>query len=661
MKKITLIFSLFVCFATTLSAQWQQTSGIYGGSVRCAVVSNANIFIGTLRGVYTSANNGASWTFASNGLPTVEIFSLATDGSNIYAGTRDKGLFLSTNNGQSWSAINAGINDSTINTVAIGAGKLFVGTYNGIYVSTNNGGNWSQIPSVPAKLVRSITVNGSNVLATFANGIYASTDNGITWTFIKVVPTSGYVNALASSGNKVVAGTGQGVFLSNNNGQTWTDIGTNQYVLDVAIRDNTVFAVANDALYVTSDNGSSWRSPSDGLTGRSLYSITLIGANILLGTSGAAFFMPINGNAWTQSNVGILDDNVGGFATSGGNIYATTGYGEVYVSIINSTTWTRKTNVMSRQRTLGGITSNPPYLFVCSGVDFYRSSDDGNSWTSVISIEKVFGLANNNGVVFAGTESGLFKSTDNGDSWVKIAALGSSFVGSPKIINNSIFAFTYNLSPFGANLVVSVNNGDSWRTISLDPRFGSRTNDNILIGTERGVSLLNNSNSVWTDVNTGLTNLNVWSLASNGNNIYAATIGGGIFLSNDLGGNWKAVNEGLTNKNVFSLIVAGNYLYAATDRGVFRRPLSELTVGTQNIQEEMQATLSPNPVSNQLTINISNALIGKNFTMTNIVGETMQSGILNDKSTVVSVNDLAKGIYFLHFIGTAKTIKFVKE
>ncbi|WP_313559892.1 WD40/YVTN/BNR-like repeat-containing protein [Ruminiclostridium cellobioparum] len=44
--------------------------------------------------------------------------------------------------------------------------------------------------------------------------------------------------------------------------------------------------------------------------------------------------------------------------------------------------------------------------------------------------------------------------------------------------------------------------------------------------------------------------------AIDGGNIYAGTQGGGIFLSADNGTSWKEVNSGLTNNNIYSLAVS---------------------------------------------------------------------------------------------------------
>jgi len=37
------------------------------------------------------------------------VYSLAVNGSNLFAGTERGGVFLSTNNGTSWTAVNTGL------------------------------------------------------------------------------------------------------------------------------------------------------------------------------------------------------------------------------------------------------------------------------------------------------------------------------------------------------------------------------------------------------------------------------------------------------------------------------------------------------------------------------------------------------------------------
>jgi photosystem II stability/assembly factor-like uncharacterized protein len=53
--------------------------------------------------------------------------------------------------------------------------------------------------------------------------------------------------------------------------------------------------------------------------------------------------------------------------------------------------------------------------------------------------------------------------------------------------------------------------------------------------------------------------------ASSPRRVFVATFGAGVFVSVDGGGKWKALNSGLTDLNVSSLAVSGDRLYAGTD------------------------------------------------------------------------------------------------
>jgi hypothetical protein len=214
-------------------------------------------------------------------------------------------------------------------------------------------------------------------------------------------------------------------------------------------------------------------------------------------------------------------------------------------------------------------------------------------------------------------------------------------------------------------LLVSTNNGLNWTSIFETTEFLTTVATdgvNIFVGSIAGVSKSSNNGSTWTEINNGLTNFDISSLALSGTTLFAGTYGGGVFYSKDNGNNWLPANEGLSSKFVEKLTICGNYLLGGTRKGVFRRPLSEfIAVGTKENTAELSCTLSPNPVSNQLTINCSEALIGKSYAVKNVLGKAVKSDILTSNSTQVNVSDLANGIYFLQLIGTSKTIKFVKE
>ncbi|MCL4512385.1 MAG: T9SS type A sorting domain-containing protein [Bacteroidetes bacterium] len=75
----------------------------------------------------------------------------------------------------------------------------------------------------------------------------------------------------------------------------------------------------------------------------------------------------------------------------------------------------------------------------------------------------------------------------------------------------------------------------------------------------------------------------VRSFAVSGTNLFAGTVGGGVFLSTNNGTSWTAVNTGLTNISVWSLAVSGTNLFDGTYRGgLWRRPLSEMITAVEN-------------------------------------------------------------------------------
>ncbi len=99
----------------------------------------------------------------------------------------------------------------------------------------------------------------------------------------------------------------------------------------------------------------------------------------------------------------------------------------------------------------------------------------------------------------------------------------------------------------------------------------------IFAGTEGGVYVSTNNGSIWTPANNGLTNMNIYSLATVDSNIFAGTNGGGIFMSTNNGANWTSINTGLGISWVYSLTLGNFNIYAGTiGEGVYRRPISEV-------------------------------------------------------------------------------------
>ena len=122
------IISTFTIKIENCAAQWVQSSGPGGAIVQCFAVSGLNLFAGTTRGIYLSADNGASWDAVNNGLSSQGVYALTFSGTNLFAGTGG-GVFLSTNFGSSWTAVNSGITYIDIRALAVSGSNIFAGSY----------------------------------------------------------------------------------------------------------------------------------------------------------------------------------------------------------------------------------------------------------------------------------------------------------------------------------------------------------------------------------------------------------------------------------------------------------------------------------------------------------------------------------------------------
>ncbi len=172
------------------------------------------IFAGTAKGVYSTLNNGNSWTPA--GLLTSDVRCLANHGTEVFAGTYNSGVYYSNNNGTGWTAINNGLTDTTIlSLLYAGVDTLFAGTIHGVFRTIDNGANWTNIstglPTIFAAEVGALVKYDNTIIAGSRNGgVFTNTMNGNSWTANNVGFTSGGVYSLAIKGANVYAGIGQG-------------------------------------------------------------------------------------------------------------------------------------------------------------------------------------------------------------------------------------------------------------------------------------------------------------------------------------------------------------------------------------------------------------------------------------------------------------------
>ena len=75
------------------------------------------------------------------------------------------------------------------------------------------------------------------------------------------------------------------------------------------------------------------------------------------------------------------------------------------------------------------------------------------------------------------------------------------------------------------------------------------------------IFIINIANAQWLQTK-GPYEGNITSLAISGSNIFAGTLGGGVFLSPNNGTSWTAVNTGLTDTYISSVAISGRNIFA---------------------------------------------------------------------------------------------------
>ncbi|MDD5674340.1 MAG: hypothetical protein PHC61_09260 [Chitinivibrionales bacterium] len=299
------------------------------------------------------------------------------------------------------------------------------------------------------------------------------------WT--KVGPMNDFVYSLAISGNNIFAGTGgsgAGIYLSTDNGTIWTQVNN-------GITNNTYTSIGDIRALAASTYG--------------IFAGTVVGAGVYLSTN--------NGINWNPGNNGLTNRLVYSLAVSGSNVFAG-GPAGVFLSTNNGVSWTQ-------------VSSGIPYIY-------------GTTY------DEVYSLAISGKSIFAGTVlDGVYLSSNNGTNWNSAnSGLTNKGIMSLAVKGNNIFAGASDAG--GGSIFLSTNNGANWN------------------------SIFSNSKAY------------TYALAVSGNNIFAGVTGSGVFLSTDNGTSWTSVSDGLTNTNIWSLASSDKNIFAGTDGGLWRRPLSEM-------------------------------------------------------------------------------------
>ncbi|MFL5765730.1 MAG: PKD-like domain-containing protein [Bacteroidia bacterium] len=590
---------LLVFCSFNASAQWTQTAGPVGGTVKCMTTDGSGLFAGTQgSGVFYSANSGANWSQVINGLSSTYINALAMSGSTVFAG--GNGVFTSTNNGATWTNCTSGIPSfEPIMSLAANGSTIIAGTNgDGLYRSLDGGATWalSNTGLPAAQQIQALAISGTNIYAgTGTNGVYLSTNNGASWSAVNtgLVGIASGIEAITIKGGNVFASVhANGVFLTTNSGTSWSARNTglpNLFVNNFTVNGTDLFvAMDNNGVYKSTDDGTTWAAANGGILNSRVFCVTVMGVDLFAGLNGAGVYASANnGVNWNLSSTGLIATNTDALALNGSNLFAGSYGTSMALTSSGGTSWSNLSNPLIYNNYNCFAIGSTGYVFAGTyGEGCYLSTNNGATWSAINSTLSTTGsamylhaLAINGVNLFAGTAAdGMFLSTNNGTTWTqKNTGLTNLQVQAVAINGTNIFAGT------NGGVFLSTNSGTSWSPVNtgLSSLFISSlfvNGSNIFVGTNSaGVFFSSNNGATWTAVNTGLSLGGAYtSFAASGTNIFTCT-GGHVYLTTNNGASWSDVTGALPYLNFNALAINGNTLYLGTSgEGVWKRQIPEI-------------------------------------------------------------------------------------
>lgn len=492
-----------------------------------------------------------------------------------------------------WQQTNGPLGGDVNAVIMTDTGTLIAGIrLGGLFRSTDGGQTWSHIEETSQAPflfngVWDMTKNSQGHLFAATNGgAYRSTDHGETWTAFHAGLTERFIRALAVNSSDVIfAGSNsQGVFRSDDNGETWTAF--NNGLTDLRVKalaitpGGDVLTGTQNGLFISSDNGDNWAEISNGLNNTWILSLLPVSEDTLLaGTFNGAYLTTDHGANWSSG--GVVFGSIYSLARQlPATLYA--GDGQFFFrSTDNGVTWSP---AISDQLVFASfvdlyVTPSAGLIAATANHGIVQSSDGGATWqhtnAGLTAADVVTMTASSSGDIFAGTFEGIYRTSDGGDTWkwlvnpdigVNVRAIEISSTGRLFASINGIFA-------------LSDDNGDTWTLAdsSLSEPFAESiafgNGDDVYVGFYEKIFKSTDGGGTWSALPFTFPQTSVQELAvAAGGTVFAGTRSMGVFRSSDGGVSWQQINNGLGQNfdmTAFLFLPNGDVLVSGFD-GVFR-------------------------------------------------------------------------------------------
>ena len=466
MKKtqtFALLFSVLLVFCLGIektSAQWAQAGPDGGNAALLAKVSDT-LYSAVNTGLYTSTDNGNTWTIIQSPTWPGTGKALAKFGSYWFLAS-NAGIYRSADNGLTW------VKKGTYGGFCLAANSttFFAGTSGGVLRSTDNGETWTKVP-IGSSRNQLVAVAATDTVVysgdSYSGGVRQSTDNGLTWGACSNGSSVAAVLGLAIIGTDVYAGTrSSGIWKYTDGTGSWTQ-SVQAFAGTAAIVGDATVLIATSFYNVirSTDSGANWTDVTGNGVTRSLMgnggTAVMTAGGVYVGTNGGVYRTQNNGDTWVRSDLGIKAHSAGAIGALGTDIYTATASFEVFRSSDLGQNWT---NISTGLITNTNTTPYTVALATDATAVFYdvsMSTNAGNSWTETNAPGRTYSnlpwLTQNGAYITCDHWAGVSRSTDNGLTW-SLSMTGMT-------VNTSSYN---NLYSDGSRLYVSTDTGPYYST-----------------------------------------------------------------------------------------------------------------------------------------------------------------------------------------------------
>lgn len=441
---------------------WSMCEGLRGQSVRAFIQAPSNprmFFVGTLDGVYRSADAGASWTQISppGSKEIHEIESLAVDPVDpdiVYAGTWHL-PWKTTDGGKSWHNLKQGlIDDSDVFSIILDPERprtVFLSACSGIYKSESAGDKFRKIQGIPStarrtRVLKQDPVNREIVYAGTTEGLYKTVDGGRSFkpmTGPEVIVNDVFVDPknpervlLATDRGGVLASTDAGAsFAISNEGLSERKV--EALLVDRGDASHLYAGVVNDKSYggvfVSTDGGKGWQQIGKGLDGRDVYALAQTkDGTVLAGTSHGIFVLdpPSTAEASSAPGEGTSAAKTAGAEGAGASLLVWEPRNTIANTIVKTTTQTvRGTHVNTEKQVkapvielesrVNSLDVSGDVWLAATSYGLLTSRDQGASWQGgpVMGAGEYLSVTTHDEMMAAARADGVVLSKDHGQTW----------------------------------------------------------------------------------------------------------------------------------------------------------------------------------------------------------------------------------------------------